>query len=102
MPYISRNFKPVNRNFCIKFATEHSVTKSVDNACREISSLIWGRGPSSDTIFAGTESDEFANPMTTGVQAAFLIRPTGEIVRRMYTNCRDEVEELAINPAGAI
>jgi hypothetical protein len=80
--------------------TEERFVERVDTPHREIASIIWGKDRSSNYVFAGTEASGVLPDIAGGKQAAFHLQPSQKPVKHSYTHSRDEVEHLALNPAG--
>jgi len=79
---------------------EHCTVDSQEN--RQVSSICWGVGPTQDTIFAGTETYDYTDAVAGGCQSGYRITEDGKAIPLLYTSCRDEVEELALNPQGKL
>ncbi|CAG8604393.1 4845_t:CDS:2 [Acaulospora colombiana] len=69
---------------------------------QQISSIIWGVGPTKNVIFAGTESRDFDTNTTTGKQSGYLIMNDGRYIPWKYTGAQEEVQQLTLNPTGTL
>jgi hypothetical protein len=85
----------------LRFFNDKEIQWSVDKReGQQISSVLWGVGPTKDVIFAGTESRDFVTNTATGRQSGYLIRGDGEFIEWKYTETQEEVQQLALNPFG--
>ncbi|PVG04624.1 hypothetical protein CPB86DRAFT_809679 [Serendipita vermifera] len=91
------------RSFHLRFFNGYEIECPIDNRKgQQISSIIWGVGPTKNVIFAGTESQDFETNTTTGKQSGYLITNDGRYMPWKYTGAQEEVQQLTLNPSGDI